>query len=270
VSDLQELLADWREGTGALVFLTGAGVSAESGIPTFRGADGYWRAGSVNYSPMQLATAAMFATEPETVWCWYLARFRRAQSAEPNDAHRAVARVQAAYPERSFLVTQNVDGLHQRAGSPLATTFSIHGSGLLMRCSPACTDATSPLPPIDDGTSSEALSAEMRARLTCKKCGGWMRPHVLWFDEYYDELHYRSDTAVSISLRATLLVTAGTTGATSLPFAIGNRCARNGVPIIDINPNTNPFAELSEQNGLWLRESASSGLTKIAELLDAA
>ena len=142
MNELAEMLARWREGTGPVLVLSGAGVSAESGIPTFRGNDGYWRVGSVNYTPMQLATAAMFAVQPETVWSWYLARFRRARGAEPNDAHRAVARIQAAYPERSFLVTQNVDGLHQRAGSPAATTFSIHGSGLLARCSTPCTDAT--------------------------------------------------------------------------------------------------------------------------------
>ena len=100
--DLDSLLDAWRPGGGTLVFLTGAGISAESGIPTFRGKDGFW---TVGFSALRAAgpgdAGDVLERQPETVWCWYLARFAAASSALPNDAHRAVAALQKAYPERA-------------------------------------------------------------------------------------------------------------------------------------------------------------------------
>src|SRR5678816_2740656 len=113
--------------------LAGAGGSAESGIPTFRGKEGYWTIGSREYHPQELATRAAFDEMPWEVWAWYLYRRAVCRRAEPNPGHVA-------------LVTQNVDGLHRRAGSPDAQTFPIHGDIALMRCSDECVAERWPIP----------------------------------------------------------------------------------------------------------------------------
>src|SRR5579859_2524937 len=196
------ILQRWRDGGGTLVFLTGAGVSAESGIPTFRGKDGFWTVGSTHYTPIDLATRAAFARDPETVWNWYLWRFAKCAAAQPNAAHHAIARLQAAYGRRIVLVTQNVDGLHQRAGSPPERTFPIHGDARFVRCARGCVEAITPMPPEAVRQDEPGLSAAARVALTCSRCGGWMRPHVLWFDEYYDEPHYRAASALAAAQAA--------------------------------------------------------------------
>src|SRR3954471_6406712 len=119
---------------GKVVVLTGAGVSAESGIPTFRGQEGYWTIGAREYHPQELATHDAFEAMPWEVWAWYLYRRSVCRRAEPNAGHRALVRLDAALPDRFALVTQNVDGLHGRAGSPDLRTFPIHGDISLMRC----------------------------------------------------------------------------------------------------------------------------------------
>jgi len=143
--------------------LTGAGVSAESGIPTFREAlTGLW----ARYRPEDLATPAAFARHPEIVWQWYAWRREIVQRASPNPGHRALARLERLVP-RFTLVTQNVDGLHQRAGS--ARVYELHGNLLRTRCSqegvvvPRWVEG--PVPP------------------RCPRCGAPLRPDVVWFGE---------------------------------------------------------------------------------------
>src|SRR5687767_24974 len=120
-------------GGGKVVVLTGAGVSAESGIPTFRGKEGYWTVGSREYHPQELATHEAFTQMPWDVWAWYLYRRAVCRAASPNAAHEACVRWDAALGARFALITQNVDGLHRRAGSPAERTFPIHGDIGLMR-----------------------------------------------------------------------------------------------------------------------------------------
>ena len=120
---------------GRCLFLTGAGISAESGIPTFRGPEGYWRVGSRNYHPQELATRAAFEAMPAAVWGWYLERYRRSAQAQPNVAHHALVQAAQLLGERFLLITQNVDGLHRRAGSPADQTYEIHGNIAYVRCS---------------------------------------------------------------------------------------------------------------------------------------
>src|SRR5690606_38950744 len=135
------VVAKLRESAhGRLVVLTGAGVSADVGIPTFRGADGYWTAGGRNYQPMELATRQAFLRAPEIVWSWYLYRRSVCLATQPGDAHRALVRLAQAYGADATLVTQNVDGLHRRAGSPPERTFTIHGDIDRMRCLAECGD----------------------------------------------------------------------------------------------------------------------------------
>ena len=126
--------------------LTGAGISAESGIPTFRGPEGYWRVGSRNYRPMELATREAFERMPEEVWRWYLYRRAVCRAAAPNPAHRALVDAERRLGDRFLLVTQNVDGLHRRAGSDPARTFEIHGNIDLWRCADDCADGARPAP----------------------------------------------------------------------------------------------------------------------------
>src|SRR5215475_15053590 len=113
-----------------VLVLTGAGVSAESGIPTFRGKDGYWR----NLDPTKLATPEAFARDPQLVWDWYRERRQRIRNAQPNAAHEAIARL-AHHKDEFLLVTQNVDDLHARAGIPAQRMVQIHGNIFVTRCS---------------------------------------------------------------------------------------------------------------------------------------
>jgi NAD-dependent deacetylase len=130
----QDLAREIAASRGLIVFLTGAGISAESGVPTFRGPEGYWRVGSRHYQPTELATAAAFAQIPEEVWRWYLYRRAVCRVAEPNAAHLALVEAERRLGERFLLVTQNVDGLHGRAGSSAARTYQIHGNIDFCRC----------------------------------------------------------------------------------------------------------------------------------------
>ena len=265
--DLESLLFGWQGDGGRLVFLTGAGVSAESGIPTFRGADGFWTFGSKNYSAMDLATKAMFAREPETVWSWYLMRFAACASARPNAAHRAIAGLQTKYGERVALVTQNIDALHVRAGSPPEHTYAIHGDARFIRCSEGCTRQLVPFPAFDADEVRRGPSERLRKVLRCARCKRWMRPHVLWFDEFYDEQHYRSESAFAAARSATMLVVVGTTGATTLPMRIGEHCRDQGVPVVDVNVEATVFSEIAERRGAVVRQPAATAVARIAKIL---
>ncbi|NOS74904.1 MAG: RNA polymerase subunit sigma, partial [Methyloglobulus sp.] len=117
----------WK--TGELItVLTGAGVSAESGIPTFRGEEGYWTVGSRNYQPSEIATQAMFQRNPKEVWKWFLYRRGICEDALPNPGHLAIVKMEKLLGSRFRLVTQNVDGLHLRAGSNIDRTYQVHGN----------------------------------------------------------------------------------------------------------------------------------------------
>jgi len=261
---LASLVSSWRARQGRLVVLTGAGISAESGIPTFRGQDGYWTVGSTNYTPMEMATRAMFHKAPQEVWAWYLWRFSACANAEPNDGHRAIVNLEKALGDRMSLVTQNVDGLHQRAGSTDARTFAIHGDARKMRCAAECKTEIRDLPTSVHGKKELAV---LRQALTCAACGGWMRPHVLWFDEFYQEELYRSSSALAAARAASLLIVVGTSGATTLPMRIATECIQRGVPIVDINIEENVFSEMADAHGVTLRGPAASILPEVVDLL---
>jgi len=264
---LESLAAALRERAGVRVFLTGAGVSAESGVPTFRGADGYWVVGSRNYHAQELATNQAFRRMPAAVWGWYLHRLRVCRAASPNAAHHAIASLASALQEGFQLITQNVDGLHARAHTPAERTYEIHGNISQMRCSRDCEG----LVPVPDEVLHEAVAADelaLASRLRCS-CGAWMRPHVLWFDEFYDEPLFRFESSLAAVERAALLVVIGTTGATNLPRLIGERAAQRGVPMVVINPERNPFADLVSASGLgvFLAGPAGQWVPRLAELL---
>lgn len=175
-----------------LFVLTGAGISAESGLATFRGSGGLWN----GYRVEDVATPEAWHANPELVWRFYSMRRRDARAAEPNEAHRVLARLEQSMGNRLYICTQNVDDLHERAGS--RRIHHMHGQLFQSRCE-RCDQPFS-----DEGTYDTA--ADIPA---CQQCGARIRPHIVWFgevplnlDEIYDEL-----------TRATTLLVVGTSGA---------------------------------------------------------
>src|SRR6266566_8600080 len=147
-----------------VLVLTGAGVSAESGIPTFRGKDGYWR----NLDPAKLATPKAFAKDPGLVWEWYRDRRQRIRNAQPNPAHKAIAKL-AQHAHEFLLVTQNVDDLHARAGLPKEKMVQIHGDIFVTRCS-RCDFSR------HDYEHEHEHESEDIDLPRCPRCEGLMRP----------------------------------------------------------------------------------------------
>ncbi len=146
--------------------LTGAGVSAESGVPTFREAmEGLWE----NHDPRQLATPEGFAEDPKLVWGWYAKRRELALEVQPNPGHSAIAELESL-ANRLTLVTQNVDSLHQRAGS--SSVIEFHGNLFANRCFVERTVVESAVEPAEEGMPP-----------TCPSCGSFIRPGVVWFGE---------------------------------------------------------------------------------------
>src|SRR5512140_3138026 len=268
---LATILEEVRRDNGRVVALTGAGISAESGIPTFRGSEGYWVVGSRNYMPQEMATHEMFVRAPGEVWRWYLYRFGVCRHAAPNAGHKALVELDQALGDRFHLVTQNIDGLHLRAGATPERTSSIHGEAAWVRCADGCFAGKIALPDLGNRINGEPLTGEDRKKLTCPRCGGWLRPHVLWFDEYYDEENYRMETALRAAGRADLLLVVGTSGATNLPMQIGELAFRRGIAIVDVNPEPNPFSELcaASPRGFFARGSAGQRLPEIVAALTA-
>ncbi len=279
---------------GHIIALTGAGVSAESGIPTFRGKEGYWTIGAREYHPQELATHAAFQAMPWAVWAWYLYRRGVCRRAQPNAGHHALVRLATALPDRFALVTQNVDGLHRRAGSPDGQTFPIHGDISLMRCAAECVlDRRSPIAgggdadgiaggagvlpreidrwPVPDAVpdldKGDAVDPAARALLVCPRCGGMARPHVLWFDESYDEPRYFFDTVHRLAGRAALVVVAGTSAQTTLPWHVVQLAGAAGATIVDVNLEANPFGDIAARSGGVIRGPSAAALTAIAGAL---
>jgi NAD-dependent deacetylase len=271
-AELEARLAEALADGGSVVVLTGAGVSAESGIPTFRGPEGYWTVGSTVYHPQELATQAAFRAMPDEVWRWYLYRLGCCRHAQPNPGHSALVELERALGDRFLLVTQNVDGLHLRAGNGRARTYEIHGNVDFMRCAGGHDRELLPmpadLPPVDE---KAPLADEVRARLICPRCGERTRPHVLWFDEYYDEELYRFESSLRAAAGCAVLITAGTSGATNLPNQMVMAALRAGALLIDVNPDEGPFAQVAAgAGGLWLAGAAAATLPGLVRAIAAA
>ncbi|MGE0441320.1 MAG: NAD-dependent deacetylase [Gemmatimonadales bacterium] len=223
--------------------LTGAGVSAESGIPTFRDAlSGLWS----NYRPEELATPEGFRRDPELVWRWYRSRRLAIGAAEPNPAHRALARLAGLVPELT-LVTQNVDGLHQRAGSP--EVVELHGNIGRVKCAD-CHQVAATFPDGDDVPA-------------CPACGGLLRPDVVWFGELLPMEALGRATAAA--RRAEVFLSVGTSNlvepAASLPWL----AASHGATVIVINPTPD-----GQRTGPRIHHLAGPAGTVVPALLAAA
>ena len=210
---------------GSIVVLTGAGISAESGIPTFRDAmSGLW----ARFRPEELATPEAFRRDPATVWEWYAWRRERVASVVPNAGHHAIARLErhaAARGARFALVTQNVDGLHAAAGS--RNVLELHGNIRRVKCF----DRGHPATQWPHGTAGPP---------PCAVCGSPLRPDVVWFGEALPA--GALDAALEAAATCELFLSIGTSGlvepAASLAYAALDRGAR----VIEVNPDPTPLA----------------------------
>jgi len=200
--------------------LTGAGVSAESGVPTFRDAQtGLW----ANFKPEDLATPRAFRRNPRLVWEWYDWRRQRVASVQPNPAHVALAEMERRFPQFT-LITQNVDGLHQRAGS--RNVIELHGNITRTKC-------------FDEGTVIANWPDTGDVPPKCPNCGGRLRPDVVWFEEPMPEAEM--ERAAEASTHCDVFFSIGTSTvvypAASLPF----EALRSGATVVEINPQPTPF-----------------------------
>jgi len=224
-------------GAERVAVLTGAGVSAESGIPTFRGAGGLWE----GLRPEELATPEAYARDPEKVWRWYALRYAQVMEAEPNPAHLHLAELERSKGEGFLLVTQNVDGLHRRAGS--RRVVELHGSLARARCE-RC-GHRQPLPPPDAFTPPPV----------CRRCGGRMRPDVVWFGEFLDAgLLARAERAF---MTADVALVVGTSAVVEPAASLGRIAKSAGAFLIEVNPEPTPLTPLAD---LSLRTGAAEGL----------
>src|SRR6266576_271370 len=211
-----------------ILVLTGAGVSAESGIPIFRGKDGYWR----NLDPAQLATPEAFARDPKLVWEWYRERRHRIRNAQPNAAHEAIAEL-AQHAEEFLLVTQNVDNLHARAGMPPEKMVQIHGDIFVTRCS-RC-----------EFKRREDAHGYEDAMPRCSQCNALMRPGVVWFGE---QLPWKEVQRVKNFLdggACDVVIVAGTTATFGYIIDWALRANRNGGELIEVNPEETPLSRFA-------------------------
>jgi NAD-dependent deacetylase len=233
-----------------VLVLTGAGVSAESGIPTFRGKDGHWR----NLDPAKLATPEAFARDPELVWQWYRERRRRIQSAQPNAAHQAIAKL-AQRAQKFLLVTQNVDDLHARAGMSAEKMVQIHGSIFVTRCS-RCEFSRR-----DYEYDQEHGQWNLPK---CPECNAFMRPGVVWFGE---QLPWNELQRVANYLDqgpCDYVVVAGTTATFGYIIDWALRGSAKNGQLIEVNPEETPLSQFATRS---IREPAAVALPRLVNQL---
>lgn len=264
--EIIERIEEQINGNRKITFLVGAGLSAESGIPTFRDKDGYWTEGSENYTPEEMGTLKMFNVNSNKVWNWYLNRIQICKEAKPNEGHFAITEFQKLFPQRFALISQNVDGLHFQSGMNEEQLFLIHGDLRYMRCSESCTDKLYQIPNklLNRGKKGN-LDFEETELLNCPNCDDILRPHVLWFDEFYNEKFYKLNTVQRIAKETGLLFIIGTSGATTLPKRILELALSNSSVVIDINPKSNLLTEkiIKCKNGFWIEGKSGNILPKL-------
>ncbi|MDH5668729.1 MAG: NAD-dependent deacylase [Nitrospira sp.] len=204
----------------SVAVLTGAGISADSGVPTFRGTDGLWR----NVRAEDLATPEAFERDPRLVWEWYDWRRTLLASIKPNAAHEALATLEARQ-DRFHLITQNVDGLHHLAGS--RRVLELHGDIWKVRCV-RCRRVT------DNRDVPLALLPQ------CDSCDGLLRPHIVWFGEALD--HKVLEASVSAVESCDILLIVGTSGLVYPAAMLMPTAKANGAVVMEVNLDATPYS----------------------------
>ena len=219
-----------------IVIVTGAGISQESGIPTFRGKDGLWR----NYDAMQLATIDAFYDNPKLVWEWYAERRANIFEAKPNPGHEAIAELEKHC--KCVILTQNIDGLHQRAGS--SNVLELHGSIVRIKCT-VCDY-------VDDITGKfDELPPKC-------KCGNILRPDVVWFGEALPQDVW--EKAIIHANTCDVMIIAGTSLVVSPANTLPVYAKQNGATLIEVNPEE---TVMSGDMDLTVRETSAVTMPKL-------
>lgn len=237
-----ELLSKKIKNAKKIVFVTGAGISQESGIPTFRGNDGLWR----KYDPMQLATIDAFNDDPKLVWEWYEDRRKNILNAKPNPGHSAIAELEK-FSDVTVL-TQNIDGLHQRAGS--SHVLELHGSIIRIKCT-VC-DFEDDIP-----TSFENLPPK------CTKCGNILRPDVVWFGEPLPQKVWNQ--AITEASNCDIMIIAGTSLVVSPANTLPVYAKQNNAILIEVNPEQ---TQMSSEMDMTLRTTSAKALPSILNIFE--
>lgn len=223
MKELIQRAVEMLKKSGSLFVLTGAGVSAESGVPTFRGADGLWK----NYSAQELATPQAFQENPTLVWEWYHWRQGLILKAKPNHAHYALVELERNF-ERFLILTQNVDNMHFRAGSK--KVLELHGNIFRTRCS-------------ECGNKTEYKHDQKGSNdLPHCTCGGMLRPDVVWFGEAIPEDIWRE--ALHFLHGAGVAMICGTSSVVWPAAAIPEFANQQGVKTIEVNPEPTPISSI--------------------------
>ena len=220
--------------------LTGAGISKESGIPTFRDKDGLWS----KFKPEEFATPEALFKHPKKVWEWYKGRYFDVLKAKPNKGHLALAEL-GSLLKLFFVITQNIDRLHQRAGS--RNVIELHGNLFQAKCVDCGT-----IYPMDEAVKQDKMPPK------CKRCGGMLRPNVVLFGEPLPE--DALDTAIEMASRSYFFLVVGTSAsvypAASLPLI----AKRNASVIIEVNPEPTPVTKIAD---ISIRGKAGEILPKL-------
>jgi len=206
-----------------IVFFTGAGMSAESGVPTYRGRGGVWS----QYRWEEYACQEAFDADPEKVLKFHELRRAAVLACKPHAGHAAIAELGKRHP-RVTVVTQNIDGMHQRAGS--WNVIELHGSLWRLRC------------PCDGVT--EDIGEKFRS-YTCEKCGGWLRPDIIWFGDMLDQ--GMMSEAIAAIRRCDLFVSIGTSGVVYPAAGFPRFAKENNARCIEINPESNEMSSLYDE-----------------------
>ena len=229
-----------------VLVITGAGVSAESGIPTFRGKDGYWR----NLDPAKLATPEAFARDPKLVWDWYRERRQGICTARPNAAHEAITRL-SIFAQEFLLVTQNVDDLHARAGLSSDKMVQIHGDIFVTHC-------------VSCDFSRREIESENVDLPKCPRCDALLRPGVVWFGEQLDPQKIDSVESFLKGGPCDPVLVIGTTAIFGYIVDWALRARGEAGRLIELNPDETGLSRFASQT---IREGAAIALPRLVEQL---
>ena len=236
-----ESIADKLSQAEKIVFVTGAGISQESGIPTFRGKDGLWR----KYDAMQLATIDAFYENPKLVWEWYDERRKNILAAKPNAGHTAIANLEKYKQVR--VLTQNIDGLHQRAGS--SQVYELHGSIITIKCT-VC-------------DFKEKITGDFSELPPRCKCSNMLRPDVVWFGEALPQNVWSE--AIMQANSCNVMFVVGTSLAVSPANMLPIYAKQNGAILVEINPEE---TLMSKDMDLSIRSTSAKALPELLSIVN--